>query len=342
MAIMDIFNNDAFQLASLLTAVERVETVPGQLGRQGLFAPNPIRTATVGIEERDGTLALIKTSQRGEPLEQRTDSPRRMRHFETVRIAKGDRILASELQFLRQFGTEDQVVQMQAEIARRLDGPAGLVSEVEMTWEHMRLGAIQGVLTDADGSVIYNWFDEFGITQSAEVNFDLGNASPASGALRKLVQDKVVRAMRRSAKGARYTQIRALCGAEFFDKLVAHPEVRETYLNQQEAAQLREGYDGQQVNFAGVVWEEYIGTDDGSTVAIDPAKVRFYPAGAGNSVFEVAYSPGEKFADLGQVGQPIYPDIVPDLKRDHYVDLEVYSYPLYICKRPELLLRGKA
>ncbi|MEJ1365630.1 MAG: major capsid protein [Candidatus Sedimenticola sp. (ex Thyasira tokunagai)] len=338
---MDIFNQDAFSLASMLQAVERVDTKPDRLGSLGIFTPNPIRTAIVSVEERAGTLALIKTSARGAPLDQRKTEKRNMRNFETKRIAKGDRILASELQFVRQFGTEDQLAELQVELARRLDGPSGLVAEVEMTMENMRLGAVQGILADADGSPIYNWFTEFGITQATEVDFDLDNSSPASGVLRKTVQDKVVRAMRRKAKGARYSGIRALCGSAFFDDLIAHPEVRETYLNQQGASELREGYDGISFTFGGVTWEEYVGTDDNSTVAIDTDKVKFFPEGTGNTVFEMALSPGEQFSHLGQLGQPYYPMVVPDMKRDQYVDLEVYSYPLFLCKRPEMLLRGK-
>lgn len=341
MPFMNIFENDAFSLASMLQAVERVDTKPQRLGQLGIFTPAPIRTAIVSVEERAGTLSLIQTSERGAPLEQRQNEKRNMRYFETKRIAKGDRIMASELQFVRQFNTENQIIELQTELARRLDGPAGLVAEVETTWENMRLGAVQGILTDADGSVIYNWFNEFGITQAAEVDFDLDNAAPAAGALRKKVQESVVRPMRQKAKGARYSEIRGLCGSAFFDDLIAHPEVRETYLNQLAAAELRDGYEGRGFRFAGVVWEEYIGTDDGTTVAVGADKVKFFPAGAGNTVFEMALSPGEQFSHLNQLGQPYYPLVVPDMARDQYVDLEVYSYPLFICKRPEMLLRGK-
>jgi hypothetical protein len=341
MPFMDIFNQDAFSLTSMLGAVERVDTKPNRLGQLGIFNTNPVRTETIAIEERAGTLSLIQTSGRGDPLDQRTTEKRKIRNFNTSRVAKQDHILASELAFVRQFGTENMIMQLQMELARRLDGPSGLIAEVEMTWENMRLGAVQGILTDADGSVIYNWFDEFGITQATETDFDLDNASPASGVLRKTIQDKVVRAMRRLAKGARYTEIRALCGSAFFDDLIAHPEVRESYLSQVAASELREGYDGTEFRFGGVVWEEYVGTDDNSTVAVGTDKVKFFPSGGGNTVFEVAHSPGESFSHLGQLGEPIYPMVVPDMNRDQFVDLEVYSYPLFICKRPEMLLRGK-
>jgi hypothetical protein len=38
------------------------------------------------------------------------------------------------------------------------------------------MGALKGVILDADGSVIYDLFDEFGITP-AVIGFDLGNAN---------------------------------------------------------------------------------------------------------------------------------------------------------------------
>ena len=338
---MNIFKNDAFSLASMSGAIERIPTLQNHLGSLNLFTPNPIRNLIVGVEERDGKLSVIQTSKRGEPLKKRDTEKRKTRYFETSRIAKQDTILASELQFVRQFNTEDQIVELQAELARRLAGPTGLLSDVEYTWERMRLGAIQGKLLDADDSVIYNFYDEFGISEPSEIAFDLANGSPAAGVLRKKVQASVIRPMRKKAKGARYSGIRALCGSAFFDDLIAHVEVRDTYLNQQEASELRTGYDRKPFNFAGVIWEEFIGDDEDTDISVGVDKVRFIPEGVGNGVFEVVWSPGESFADVGELGQPVYPLVVPDTKRDQYVDLEVYSYPLFMCKRPDMLLRGK-
>jgi len=340
---MNIFKDDAFSLASMSQAIERIPTNPGRLGQLNLFTPNPIRTELFGIEERKGVLKLIQTSKRGAPLEQGTVGKRKMRYFETVRLAKSDTIRASELQFVRKFNTEGQVKELQSELASRLSGPNGLIADMDYTKENHRLGAIQGKVLDADGSsVIYDFYTEFGITEATEIAFDLSNASPTPGALRKMVQQKVIRPMRKIAQGARYTGIRALCSPEFFDALISHGEVRETYLNQQEASDLREGYDLKQFNFAGVIWEEYVGDDADSEVALTAEKVRFFPEGVGNGVFEVAYSPGERFDDIGTLGKDIYSWVIPDDKRDSFVDLEVFSYPLFMCKRPDMLLKGKA
>jgi hypothetical protein len=341
MATLDVFKQDAFKLTSMLQAIREVDYRPMRLGELGIFTPNPVRTETVAIEKIGETLALIKTSQRGEPPDKRSTEKRTIRDFRTLRITKDDRVMASELANIRAFGTESEMMQVQAEIARRLSGPGGLESQVELTLENMRLGAVQGIVTDADGSTLYNWFTEFGVSQPGEIDFDLDNASPASGAVRKKCNE-VVRAMMKAAKGVWVpgTQVHALCGDAFWDDLTAHSEVRQTYLNTQQAADLRNGNAYETFAYGGIVWENYRGTDDGSTVAINTDKAKFFPVNAPGAFLEV-FSPGERFEHIGQLGERIYPMIVPDRDRDMYADIEVYSYPLHICTRPLMLQRAK-
>lgn len=341
MATLDIFKQDAFKLTSMLQAIRETDYLPGRLGGMGIFTPNPVRTETVAIEKLGETLALIQTSQRGAPLDQRKTEKRNIRDFRTVRIAEADRIMASELAGIRAFGTESELMQVQAEIARRLSGPAGLENKVELTLENMRLGAIQGIVLDADGSTIYDWFDEFDVTQPAEIDFDLDNASPASGVVRKKCNE-VVRAMMKAAKGVWTTSTRvyALCGDAFWDDLTAHTEVRQTYLNTQQASELRNGNAYETFNYGGIAWENYRGTDDGATVGIPTDKAKFFPVNAPGAFLEV-FSPGERFEHIGQLGERIYPMIVPDRDRDMWADIEVYNYPLHICTRPQMLQRAK-
>jgi hypothetical protein len=341
MATLDIFRQDAFRLQEMLQGIESVPYLPQRLGALGIFTPNPVRTEVVSIESRSGVLSLIQSSQRGAPMAKRTTEKREIRDFRAVRIAKDDRITASELAGIRAFGTESELMQVQAEVARRISGPVGLQNDVELTLENMRLGAVQGIVLDADGSTIRNWFTEFGVGQAAEIDFDLDNASPASGAVRKLC-NQVVRAMMKAAKGVwtPSTQIYALCGDAFFDDLTAHAEVRATYLNTQAAADLRQGNAYQTFNYGGITFENYRSTDDGTTVAINTDSCKFFPVNAPGAFLEV-FAPGEQFEHLGQLGQRIYPMIVPDNERNMYADIEVYSYPLHICTRPAMLQRAK-
>lgn len=342
MAGIDVFNSNAFSMFSLTQAANKIDYLPQRLGELNIFTPRPVRTKTVGVEQRDGVLKLIPVSERGAPLAQREREHREIRDFRTVRVAKQDHIEADELQDIRAFGSETELMQVQQEVARRLSGDTGLLADVELTHEHMRLGAIQGIVTDADGvTPIYNWFTEFGITPPSEIDFDLDNASPASGAVRKKC-NQVVRAMQRAAKGAwtPNTQVHALCGDNFWDDLTAHSEVRGTYLNTLMAASLREGNAYEMFRYGGITWENYRGTDDNTTVAVGTDKAKFFPVNA-PGVFEVAYSPAEFMPYVNTLGQRVYAMIVPDRKRQAYVDIEVYSYPLFLCTRPEMLQSAK-
>ena len=343
MASIDVFNNSAFDTVQLTAAVERQDFLPTFVRSLNLFDDEPVRTTSVWVEERDGVLSLIPTSPRGAPLDNRTTEKRRARNFETVRIAKEDKITADELQNVRAFGSETELMQVQAEVARRLSGPTGLLSDLALTWENHALGAIQGIVLDADGStVINNWFDEFGITQATEIDFDLDNANPASGAVRRACS-QVVRAMARAGKGAFIegsTQVWALAGDDFWDDLTAHVEVRQTFLNTQEARELREGLAFEMFRYGGITWVNYRGTDDNSTVAINADQAKFFPVG-GRGVFQRALAPSETFDWVNRPGQPQYVLIVPDRDRNAFVNLEVYSYPLYMCLRPEMLQRAR-
>ena len=102
MSIFDIFNNDAFSQAEMLTAIEDAEFQPNGLGSMNIFTKRAVRTTTVAIEKNAKSLSLVQTSERGAPLEQATRGKRDIRNINTVRLAKGDRILASELAFVRQ------------------------------------------------------------------------------------------------------------------------------------------------------------------------------------------------------------------------------------------------
>jgi hypothetical protein len=341
---MNVFTQDAFSALTLTSTIERVPFLPTLLGDMNIFTPNPIRTTALAVEERDGVLTLLPTSQRGQPINtERTTEKRKVRYFETPRIVHGDTITAAELQNIRAFGEETEFMQLQAEVARRLAGPTGLLSNLAYTMENMRLGAVQGLLVDADGSTIYNWYDEFGIAAPAEVAFNL--AAGSLNTLRPLC-NQVTRAMARASKGALLatSKIVGLCGDEFYDLFVNHPDVIRTFVNWSEARDIRDGDAGaafRAFEFGGIRWVNYRGSDDNATIKIPDDKVKFFPSEA-PGVFEVAYSPAETFDFVNTPGKEAYVIPVFDRDRNMWWRQEVYSYPLPICKRPEVLRSGTA
>lgn len=337
MATMDVFKADAFSMMGMLQAMENIDYKPQYLGTLGLFDDMPQRTRVVAIESRDQTLNLIPVSPVGAPLDEMGSQKRKVRNFNTYRIAKGSTILADELQGIRAFGSETELEQVQVEVARRL---ARLSADVELTWEHMRLGAIQGLFLDSDGSTLVNFYTEFGVSQPAEVGFDFGSLT--AGEIRPLIEREITRPMARAAKGAFTTgsRIIALCGDQFWDQLVNHAEIRTTYLNQIAASELRQATAFGSFNFAGVEWINYRGTDDESTVAIAAEDAKFFPANA-PGIFQTAWAPAEFMDTVNQPGRPITPLTLTDPSgRNAWARVEVYSYPLYICTRPGVLFRA--
>jgi Phage major capsid protein E len=336
---LDVFNTDAFTAISLSAAVDKIDYLPNFLDSlPGLFEDDSVRTEEIWIEERSTGAVVLQTTPRGTPPRSGGADIRLARSFKTVRIADSSRVWASELQNIRAFGTADQLQSLQIEVQRRQQK---IKRNLALTWENLKLGCVQGAVYDADGTtLIYDWAQQFNQTIPAEVNFDLENASPASGALRK-VCSTAVRSIRRGLKGQPFAKIVGICGDAFWDDLTSHPEVRETYKNWAAAADLRNalGAPWSGFRYGEIEFVNYRGTDDNSTVAVGSTKCKMFPLGSG--IFRWAMSPGERFEFVNTPGQKVYSAIVLDQQRNTWADVEEYSYPLPVCTMPQALYRAK-
>ena len=261
MVSMDIFRQDPFSTIQLTSAIEKVPYVPDGLEAMGMFTDKPIRTEYMMVEQRAGQLVLVPFTDRGAPGTQRVTERRAARSFKVPRLRMEDTIYAREVMNIREFGQESALMQVQSEVMRRLVGPTGLRNNLRYTQEYHKLAAVQGLLLDADGSVMYNWFEEFGITANPTVAFDL--AAKTAGSLRPIAAE-ISRGMKRKAQGAflNSTRIMALCGDAFWDDFITHPDVEKTFLNWMQAVELRKGTDFETMTFANIDWVNYRGSDD--------------------------------------------------------------------------------
>lgn len=342
MVHMNVFDNDAFGLVTMTEAMEHVEYRPGLLGSLGMFTPDPITTTSVSIEEREaGALELMLTSPRGAPLSSAGRERRKMRIFPTFRLAKEATINAEEVAGVRAFGSETDVETAMGLVSRRLTGPGGLVPNLELTFERMRLGALRGKMVDGDGSELVNFATEFGVALPTEVNFALTTTTTDV----RLKCGEVIRGMSKAAKGAfgPGTEIHAVCGDTFFDKLITHAKVEATYLQWQAAAELRAATVAvnpaglwASFRFGGVMFHNYRGTDDGTTLGVPADKCWFFPVGA-PGLFRHVQAPAEFLDFVNTPGRRFYALTIPDRDRNAWVKVEVYAYPLFICTRPGVL-----
>lgn len=338
MATMDIFNNSAFSVTSLSGMIQRAPYVPSLLGSLGIFERMPVRNRNIYVERQGRGLKLIPASDMGAPPDVLDPGDRDMVPMRTLRLAKRFTLYAHELDGIRAFGSETEVQAVATEYAAR---SAALRADMELTHEHHRMGALQGVLLDADGtSVLRDYFEDFGIAKPAPINVPLSNKDAN---LRKTFSG-VARAMAVGSNGAitSGSSIHALAGDEFYDDLITHAQVERTYLNYSAAAELRGSTNiyGSFV-FGGITWHNYRGTDDGSAIAIPTDEARLFPVGA-RDVFKVALAPLETLGMIGSQGQEVYMMNIPDRERDMWTKGEIYSYPLFFCQRPDLLRTLKA
>lgn len=337
-------SHTAFSMTTLSAAIQKAPYVPQLLGQMSIFTPERSRTTTIAIEEKGGMLTLIPVSERGAPLQEGEGEKRNIKYFATNRIARGRTLYAHELQNIRAFGETSELQGVQNQIAEMMNGTTGLRAAVELTHEHMRLGAVQGKVMDAGGKVLYDWFEEFGIARPATIDFDFASANDTEGKVR-VKCNEVIRAMMRGSHGAwlpGMTRAVALCGDSFYDDLTSNAETRSTYLSQQGASELRNdvGQAFGSFRYGNIEFINYRGTDDKSTVAINDDECQFFPVGAPDA-FKAGFSPAEFLPFVNTPGQDVYAMVVVDKERQAWARPEVYSYPLFMCTRPGMLQRGK-
>lgn len=339
MLSMNVFTQDAFSATSLTAAIDKIDYVPGLLsGMPGLVTPVPVRSDAIWIEERSTGFVVLPFSPRGAPPHQTGGDIRIARPFATLRYSDASRITASELFGIRDFGSETALKSLQGEIAQR---QFKMKQNFALTKEYHLLNLVtQAKVLTHTGATVVDWATELSQSIPSEVSFDLAAASPTTGALRKKCT-AVTRSIEVALKGRPISGIVGVCGNAFWDDLVAHKEIVDTYLNTPAAAQLRNGFatPWRQYRYGDITFINYRSTDDGSTVGVGTDKCKFFPMGSG--IFQWAMSPGEKFEHLGTMGQETYSNMVVDRDRDQWADVEMYSYPLPICLMPSALYQAR-
>jgi hypothetical protein len=336
MPALDIFAGSAFSMVALTDAINKMPFVPGRIGQLGLFREQGVSTTAVMIEEREGALTLVETTSRGAPAVQHVPNKRKARSLTVPHVALEDTILADEVQNVRAFGSENQLEGVQAVVNQRL---SEMASKMDATLEHLRVGAIKGQILDADGSaVIYDLFTEFGVSQHSEIDFDLDNATPAPGAVKKKCHD-IRRKIEDELGVVPYDHIHAMCGPDFFDDLITHPEVEKAYERWLDGAFLRQGQARGSFEYAGILFEEYRGRV-GSVDFTDASKAYFFPVGV-PGLFRQYNAPADFVETANTIGLPRYAKQAVDQQFARWVMLHVQSNPLPICTRPRVLIRGK-
>jgi hypothetical protein len=331
--MLNPFSNDAFQMVALTAAINKIPNTYGRLEQLGLMPPEGVRTRTLLIEEMSGVLNLLPTMPVGAPATLGTQAKRKVRSFVIPHIPHDDVVLPEEVQGLRAFGSENDLEALANLIARKLQN---MRNKHAITLEHLRMGALKGVILDADGSILYDLYSEFGITAKS-VNFAL--TTNTTEVLLKVLEVK--RHIEDNLRGEFMTGIMCLCSQGFFDALTTHPKVKEAYQRWQQG-QLLFTDNRTNFSFGGIVFEEYRGqaTDPSGVVRkfIADDEAHFFPLGTA-STFRTYFAPADFNETANTLGLPLYAKQAPR-KFERGTDLHTQSNPLPLCLRPEILVRG--
>lgn len=337
---LDIFKQNAFGVTSMAAAMKEIKYVPGFISKMNIFQTTSIDTLDVAIEkDAEQNIFIVPSSPRGGVGKTFGKNGRTMRTLRVPHFEVNDAIMADEVQSVRAFSS-NAVETFQSRIAMR---GAEISQSFALTEEYHKLKVVtSGQLLDADGSVLYDYFTEFGEAAPTEIAFDLSAASPGNGVLRKAAAT-VTRAMAATLDGLTFSGIIALCGDAFFDDLIAHKEVTQTYLNQPAASTLRTSYvtNGQNgtfgaFEFGDIVWINYRG---GQSVNINTDKCHFIPVGVAG-LFRSVYAPADYNETVNKPGQRLYAKVW-EMPNDKGMNLDYQSNVLHYCTRPRVLLKGR-
>lgn len=337
-SILDVFDGSGYSCAELTAGINKLPYVPGRLGRGGLFAPKGVSTTVVMVERQKGKIGLIPTKTRGSgQTTKRSAEKRDLRPFSIPYIPYSDSLLADDVQNVRAFGQSDRLEAINTKVQEKL---AGLRRDHEITHEYHRIGAIQGIVLDADGvTEIFDFFDEFDITEE-EIDFELDDELTKV----KMKCDQVFRAIESALGAVPFNGVTAQVGNGFWDSLVNHPAVEKAFERFQEGAHLRNlqhtmegGEVVRRFEFCNITFENYRGRV--GNVPFIPHKVaRFYPTGVPD-LFAHYSAPADYMETVNTIGQPVYVK-QERMKFDKGVEFESVSCPAMLCTRPEVLIKG--
>lgn len=338
--INDVFGGDLFSAAELTRAINVVPNDYGRIRELNLFPGESVPTTSVVVSYENGVLNLLPTRQRGGPSSLGVTAARTGRTFTIPHIPHEDLVTAADVQNRMAYGGQMALDSVQDMVNRKL---VTMRRKHAITLEHMRAGALNGVILDADGSTILDLFTEFGVTEKS-VNFAFATATTdINGKIRE-----VVRHIEDNLLGEAMTGVHALCSPEFFDALVAHPKIEEAYkffasIQNPLREDARRSFTHQ-----GVTFEEYRGVAtslnaDGTTTArkfVPASSARFFPVGT-SETFATYFAPPDVLPEANMPPDAeIYVAQAVDPEFARWVKLHTQSNPLPIVKRPALLVKG--
>ncbi len=329
---MSMYNTAPFDVAEMTDAINKLPLMPMRLAR--LFTLKAVRTTSVALDIKKGRITLVETQDRSAPAQSLAGKgdKRTLKTIETAHLPQSDNIRPEDVQDVRTFGSNEPLPMVTAVNDKLMI----IKNNIAMTKEIHRLGAVKGVVMDADGTTeIIDLFDLFGASKVTKtLTFPSADNIKENPVLTGIMGAK--RSVEAGMGGVPYQRIEAIVGANFYDKLTGNKFVREAY-NLWAANQAAFGdndYRKRGFTYGGVTWYEASETVGGLTL-VGSEKAHVYPVGPG--IFTEYMAPANWMSAANTYGKPYYAQMQTlDNDRGYYV--EGQANPLMLCNFPEALV----
>ena len=299
-----------------------------------LFEVKGVKTTTVSLDIRQGRIVLIGDSERNTAPESLAGrgAKREWKHLSCAHLAQSDTLAPEDLQDVRAFGSTEPI----SVAAVYNDKMQQLKDNLAATMEFHRLGAIKGVVLDADGTtVLHDIFNTFGATKKTlDISFPKTAADDANPILTSILKAK--RHVEAAMGGTPFDHIECIIGSDAYDMLTSHKLVREYF---ERWLSNRENFGNNDYRkrgfpYGGLTFVERSDVVGGQTM-VAAKKGHVYPVGPG--IFKQYHAPADWMETVNTIGLEYYARM-DEKPKGRGFDLEVQSNPLTLCTYPEALV----
>lgn len=310
--------------------INNLPRISTRLADMRLFQEDGLVGTTIVKVGINGTkLVLVPNVPRGAPGQPKGLERGKVKLLETTHLPQNSTVMADQL-----LGVYDPTDPEGANVAAVVNALQVVHKrDLDFTIEYHRMGALQGKLLDADGSVIIDFYEEFGVKQvviGMELNKDDTKVRAKCIAIKRAIEAKL--------GGIPYTGVHVFCSAGFFDALTDHPDVQKAYERWQDGAALRDDVRKGFV-FGDITFEELQGNTGGDLALVDGEAIAF-PLGVPD-MFLTRFAPADYLETVRGIGLPYYTKTAP-MRMNKGIQLESQSNPLNINTRPDAVIRLKA
>ena len=319
-----------FNVTELSAAISNLPTRIGNPSDAELFRNIPGTTNVFSMEFYEESGILVPTTEWGGVAPKNSSGKRTAKSWTIPHMPLEDVVKAADVIGVRAFGsTAAETVQ-----GKVLDKLQAMKNKIDATLAYRRSKAKQGIIVDADGSTILNYFTEFGIAEQV-VYFDLGTATTNIAAKCQDVIDQIEDGLGQEV----YSSIEVEVDRAFYDALTAHKNVREVFLGWS-AAELKLGRPNTSgFEFGGlkfIVNRQKVG----ATPLVAASTGHAYPRGT-QDVFLNGLAPADFNETVNTLALPYYAKQAGK-QFDRGFDLHVQSNQLPIVAKPKALVKVSA